>query len=98
MDVWQIFLFVSLLFAAFGIAWALFSPFTFIYSALFSRRNHSKMLDELRQRIEITVDKYGRDPLTNKKSPTFGEDVSEAMYVQANYVCLLYTSPSPRDS
>ena len=44
------------------------------------------MLDELRQRIEVTVDKYGRDPLTNKKSPTFGEGVSEAMYVQANYV------------
>ena len=86
MEVWQIFLFVSLLFAAFGIAWALFSPFAFIYSALFSRRNHSKMLDELRQRIEVTVDKYGRDPLTNKKSPTFGEGVSEAMYVQANYV------------
>ncbi|MFL2971677.1 MAG: YbjQ family protein [Candidatus Thalassarchaeaceae archaeon] len=83
---WQIFLSLSLLLAAFGIAWLLFSPFAFIYSALFSRRKHSKMLDELRGRIGLTVEKFGRDPLTNKKSPAFGEEISEAMYIQSNYV------------
>ena len=82
----QIFLSLSLLLAAFGIAWLLFSPLAFIYSAFFSRRKHSKMLDELRERIGLTVEKFGRDPLTNKKSPTFGEEISEAMYIQSNYV------------
>jgi len=83
---WQIFLSLALLLAAFGIAWLLFSPFAFIYSALFSRRKHSKMLDELRERINLTVEKFGRDPLTNKKRPTFGEEISEAKYIQSNYV------------
>ena len=83
---WQIFLSLSLLLATFGIAWLLFSPLAFIYSALFSRRKHSKMLDDLRERIGLTVEEFGRDPLTNKKSTTFGEEISEAIYIQSNYV------------
>jgi|TARA_B100002052_G_scaffold93395_1_gene86120 uncharacterized protein YbjQ (UPF0145 family) len=85
-EVWQIFVAIGLFFAAIGIAAALFSPLAWIYSALFSRRKHRKLLSDLRDRIDLTLEKYGRDPLTNKKNPTFGEGISEAIYIQSNYV------------
>ena len=86
MEYWQIFLAAGFILAAIGVAAALFSPIAWIYSALFSRRKHRRLLDDLRRRINLTVERYGRDPLTNKKNPTFGESVSEAIYIQSNYV------------
>ena len=70
MEYWQIFLAAGFILAAIGVAAALFSPIAWIYSALFSRRKHRRLLDDLRRRINLTVERYGRDPLTNKKNPS----------------------------
>lgn len=64
----------------------LFRPVGFIVSMLFSRRRHRKMIEQVKTRIAATVEHYGRDPLTNKKSPTEDREISDSMMVQANYV------------
>ncbi len=64
----------------------LFRPMGFIVSMLFSRRRHRKMIEQVKTRIAATVEHYGRDPLTNKKSPTEDREISDSMMVQANYV------------
>lgn len=64
----------------------LFRPIGFIVSMLFSRRRHRKMIEQVKTRITATVEHYGRDPLTNKKSPSEDRQITDSMMVQANYV------------
>ena len=69
-----------------AIVLVLFRPVGFLVSMLFSRRRHRRMIEEVKTRVAATVDHYGRDPLTNKKSPTENREITDSMMVQANYV------------
>ena len=77
---------IGLLFVLFALSLALFGPLSFIYSMIFSRRKHRKMIDNVMERISKTVNEYGRDPLTNKMTPSKGNKIVQAKMIQANYV------------
>jgi len=81
--VWVIGLVLLFLTIAFFI---FFGPISFLFSMIFSRRKHRKMIANVMDRVAITVNEYGRDPLTNKKNPSKNEQISEAKMIQANFV------------
>ena len=83
MEIWEV---LGLLFVFFALALALFGPVSFLFSMIFSRRRHRKMIDDVMNRVSSTVNEYGRDPLTNKKNPSKNEQISEAKMIQANFV------------
>ena len=70
MEIWEVlgllFAFLIILVIAFFV---FFGPISFLISMIFSRRRHRKMIDNVRERASTTVDEYGRDPLTNMKTP-----------------------------
>ena len=63
-----------------------FGPISFLISFLFSRRKHRKMIDNVMERVSTTVDEYGRDPLTNMKTPLRNNQIIQAKMIQANFV------------
>ena len=63
-----------------------FGPISFLFSMIFSRRRHRKMIDGVMDRVAITVKEYGRDPLTNKKTLSKDEQISKVKMIQANFV------------
>ena len=63
-----------------------FGPISFLISFLFSRRKHRKMIDNVMERVSTTVDEYGRDPLTNMKTPLRNNEITQAKMIQANFV------------
>ena len=44
------------------------------------------MIENIKQRISNTVNQFGRDPLTNKMTPSKDEDIVKAKMIQANFV------------
>tara|TARA_B100001113_G_scaffold11700_1_gene9168 strand:+ start:376 stop:873 length:498 start_codon:yes stop_codon:yes gene_type:complete len=77
---------IGLLFVFLAIGLATFGPISFLYSMIFSRRKHRKMIDNVMERISNTVDEYGRDPLTNKMTPSKDNEIVKAKMIQANFV------------
>lgn len=64
----------------------LYRPVGFVVSLLFSRRKHRRMIEEVRTRVEASKAHFGRDPLSNKKSPLDDREIASAMMVTSNYV------------
>jgi uncharacterized protein YbjQ (UPF0145 family) len=77
---------IGLLFVLFALSLALFGPLSFIYSMIFSRRKHRKMIENVMERISNSVNEYGRDPLTNKMTPSKDDEIVQAKMIQANFV------------
>ena len=83
MEIWEV---LGLLFVFFALALALFGPVSFLISMIFSRRRHRKMIDNVMDRVTSTVNEYGRDPLTNKKTTLRTDKIFQAKMIQANFV------------
>ncbi|DAC66459.1 TPA: YbjQ family protein [Candidatus Thalassarchaeaceae archaeon] len=83
MEAWEA---LGLLFVFLALAVALFGPVSFLVSMIFSRRKHRKMVDNVMERVSTTVDEYGRDPLTNMKTPLRNDQIAQAKMIQANFV------------
>ena len=83
MELWEV---LGLLFVFLALTVALFGPVSFLVSMIFSRRKHRKMVDNVMERASDTVTKYGRDPLTNTKTPFGNNQITQAKMIQANFV------------
>ena len=87
MEIWDVlgllFVFLIILVIAFFV---FFGPISFLISMIFSRRKHRKMIDNVMERVSTTVDEYGRDPLTNMKTPLRNNQIIQAKMIQANFV------------
>lgn len=64
----------------------LFRPVGFVVSMLFSRRNHRRMIEEVKTRVDASLAHYGRDPLSNKKSLLDDREIANATMISSNYV------------
>jgi len=76
---------IGILFAIFGILWTLFFTSIFVYAALFSTKNIEKMGEEVAQREAQTLQKFGKDPLSNIRKE-YRKDGENSGLVYANVV------------
>ncbi len=73
-------------FVAFGILWAVVSPFYFVYGVIFSERNMRKRMDNVVLRERSSIEHFGKDPLSTLKGANIVGGVSESGLVYASFV------------
>ena len=74
------------LFSALGILLASIPVAGWFVSMLFSRRIHRKKVADIMERVSVSVERFGGDPLTNVRSCSRKAEVLEVKMISANIV------------